>query len=100
MNNADITRSPRLQRVLEALSDGVEHSTLDLVREAEVCAVNSCIAELRANGAHIDCRQIRNSGGQRLWVYKLNRSCSTVALDALKGCHAAQLAAWVKGGAA
>ena len=81
MNYANIATSPRLQRVLEALSDGVEHSTLDLVREAEVCAVNSCIAELRANGADINCRQIRNSGGQRLWMYKLNR-------------------AWVKGGAA
>ena len=88
MHYATIARSPRLQRVLEALSDGVEHSTLDIVREAEVCAVNSCIAELRANGADIGCRQIRNSGGQRLWMYKLNRACSTVALDALKGCHA------------
>ncbi len=35
-------------------------STLDIAMSARVCAVNSCIAELRENGAWIECRQIRN----------------------------------------
>ena len=68
---ARLSRSPRLQAVLAALSDGRERSTLDLVHEAGVCAVNSCIAELRHNGYEIHCRVGKAPGGRRIWLYKL-----------------------------
>lgn len=57
MNNAKLQNSPRLQRVLTLLSDGRERSTLEIVRGANVCAVNSAIAELRRNGIAIRCQR-------------------------------------------
>lgn len=53
MNHANIQTSERLQRVDKFLSDGLFHSTRDIVIGAQVCAVNSCVAELRRNGRHI-----------------------------------------------
>ena len=70
MHAAHLDRSPRLQRVRELLSDGREHSTLDIVREAGVCAVNSIIAELRANGLDIACRRETRPEGP-VWLYRL-----------------------------
>jgi len=55
---AKIENSDRLRRVLAVLSDGQPHSTMEIVRAAEVCAVNSAIAELRMNGIRIECRQV------------------------------------------
>ena len=55
---ARIESSDRLRRVLAVLSDGHPHSTLEIIQVAEVCAVNSAIAELRMNGFRIECRQI------------------------------------------
>ena len=57
MNYAKLEKSARLQRVLAYLKDGLSHSTRDIIREANVCAVNSCISELRANGYDIDCKK-------------------------------------------
>lgn len=54
MRAARLETSPRLQRVLWALMDGQWHTTRELIVAAEVCAVNSCIAELRANGVAIE----------------------------------------------
>ena len=71
MHAARLAHSPRLQSALAALGDGAEHSTLDLVHEAGVCAVNSVIAELRANGYAIHCRQAKAPGGGRIWLYRL-----------------------------
>ena len=56
MHAACLERSPRLQRVHALLSDGVERLTLGISRSASVCAVNSGIAQLRVNGAWIECR--------------------------------------------
>ena len=70
MHAARIEHSPRLKRVAALLADGEEHSTLDIVREARVCAVNSIIAELRANGFRISCRQVHRDGA-RVWLYRL-----------------------------
>jgi len=53
MNAARIATSPRLQRVDQFLSDGLWHSTREIIQGAQVCAVNSCIAELRQNDRHI-----------------------------------------------
>ncbi|MCX8017381.1 MAG: hypothetical protein N2690_05725 [Rhodocyclaceae bacterium] len=67
MHAARIERSARLQRVLRLLADGRWHSTLDIVNGAGVCAVNSCIAELRANGYAVACRRV----GQERFEYRL-----------------------------
>lgn len=70
MNAATLATSPRLRRVFRVLKDGEEHTTREVIRRARVCAVNSCIAELRANGARIDCRQ-EVVGGVRRWLYRM-----------------------------
>lgn len=69
MHAAVLARSARLQRVRDVLADGAEHSTLDIVAAARVCAVNSCVAELRENELTIRCRQARGAGGARIWLY-------------------------------
>lgn len=74
MHSARLATSPRLQRALRVLqeADG-EISTFDLSRLAEICAVNSVISELRANGAEIICRQ-EVKDGQRRFLYTLSKS--------------------------
>jgi hypothetical protein len=54
MHAAKLKNSPRLQRVDKFLSDLRPHTTRDIIRGADVCAVNSCVAELRANGRTIN----------------------------------------------
>lgn len=66
MHAASINASQRLQRVLTLLADGREYSTLDIVMAAGVCAVNSCISELRANGYDVACRRVGD-----VWYYRL-----------------------------
>ena len=74
MHAARLDSSPRLQRVHALLADGTERSTLEIVRAARVCAVNSCIAELRANGFQIECRRGRAAAsGEPLWLYRMPR---------------------------
>jgi len=65
MNAARIEKSERLQRVDLLLSDGREYSTLDICIQASVCAVNSIISELRANGRAISCQRVGD-----VWFYK------------------------------
>jgi len=65
MRAASLKNSERLQRVDQYLADGRERSTMEIIRECGVCAVNSIIAELRANGRDIRCRR---EGGT--WYYK------------------------------
>ena len=71
LHAANLRTSGRLQRVHALLSDGAEHSTRDIVMGAEVMAVNSVIAELRANGCAISCRQTRGRDGSRVCFYKM-----------------------------
>ena len=73
MHAATLAKSARLQRTFDVLQDGQEHSTRDLVLAAQVCAVNSIIAELRANGYVITCRQAPGEHG-RVWLYQLASS--------------------------
>jgi len=54
MHSARLEKSPRLQRVYEYLTDNGWRSTRDIMIHAEVCAVNSCISELRDNGFDIE----------------------------------------------
>ena len=67
VNAAQLTRSDRLKRVKVFLSDHRPHSTLEIVKKARVCAVNSIVAELRANGIDIECQR----RGDR-WYYTLS----------------------------
>lgn len=66
MRSARLATSPRLQRVLALLQDGQRHTTRDIVRRARVCAVNSCVAELRDNGFRIACHREKNTW--RYWL--------------------------------
>ena len=74
MRYGRLSTSPRLQRALKALqtADG-ELSTMELAQRAKICAVNSVVAELRANGAEILCRRAHKDG-QRRWYYTLTKS--------------------------
>jgi hypothetical protein len=68
MNAASIEKSARLGRVLDLLSQGGEFTTLDIIRQAEVCAVNSIVAELRCNGFDITCQRRGDK-----WFYRLEK---------------------------
>ena len=70
MHAATLKHSPRLQRVRAFLADARWHSTRDIMAGAHVCAVNSCVSELRANSCEIECRQTVVFG-QRLFYYRL-----------------------------
>lgn len=52
---AAYAKSDRLQRLLAFMLDGKEHSTLDIIQGAEICAVNSAACELRMNGFSCFC---------------------------------------------
>jgi hypothetical protein len=55
--------------VLKLLEVGGEFSTLDIIRHANVCAVNSIISELRQNGINIACQR-----KGPYWYYTLEKS--------------------------
>jgi hypothetical protein len=74
MNAASIEKSARLGRVLDLLSQGGEFTTLDIIRQAEVCAVNSIVAELRCNGFDITCQRRGDK-----WFYTLEKQHEQVA---------------------
>lgn len=59
--------SARLRRVLHVLADGAEYTTLDLMQQAHVCAVNAIVSELRENGYRITCQR----RGDR-WYYQMD----------------------------
>ena len=67
MNAARLHKSGRLMRTLRELADGREHTTRELIEAADVCAVNSIAAELRANGIKVACRCI----GRGHYAYRL-----------------------------
>jgi hypothetical protein len=68
MNAASIEKSDRLARVLDLLSQGGDFSTLDIIKQANVCAVNSIVAELRQNGFDINCQRRGDK-----WFYRLEK---------------------------
>lgn len=69
MNAASIEKSARLGRVLDLLSQGGEFTTLDIIKQANVCAVNSIIAEIRQNGYDINCQRRGDK-----WFYRLEKN--------------------------
>ena len=66
MNAAPLT-SPRLQRLIAVLRDGRPHTTRSIMRKASICAINSCVAELRAHGAEITCTRQKVNGAWRFY---------------------------------
>ncbi|MCK5605053.1 hypothetical protein KAR91_24400 [Candidatus Pacearchaeota archaeon] len=64
-----LENSPRLQRVARFLSDGKPYSTREIIKECDVCAVNSIVDELRdpKNGFDIVCKQV----GKECWKYRM-----------------------------
>lgn len=66
MNYAKLENSIRLQKVIKVLKDKKWHSTMNIIRQANVCAVNSIITELRFNGFDIKCKRESNK-----WLYQL-----------------------------
>lgn len=66
MHAARLEHSPRLQRTLAFMRDGLWHSTRDIVYGADVCAVNAVIPELELNGFSFE-RRCEN----RRWYYRL-----------------------------
>lgn len=60
MHRTDLDNSDRLRRVLDCLKRGAR-TTREIIQEADVCAVNTIIAELKAppNNIPIECHCIR-----------------------------------------
>lgn len=65
MNFGRLSHSDRLRRVDRLLADGRAYSTREIIQEAQVCAVNSIVSELRANGRDISC--VRKGD---VWFYR------------------------------
>lgn len=55
---AKLHNSPRLQRLHALLKGGTAYTTLEIMRKAKICAVNSAVCELRRNGFDIDCKAL------------------------------------------
>lgn len=70
-------KSERLQRALAFILDGRQHTTLEIIHGADVCAVNSAMDELRANG--FDARCVKKT---RPAVYQLHNIESARQLSA------------------
>lgn len=67
-----IETSARLKRVLDfLLSEPMGATTRQIAKGASVCAVNSAIAELRANGYSIDCLFMGRKNGSAIFRYRL-----------------------------
>lgn len=64
MHAARLGHSDRLDRVRALLSDGVPRTTMEIIAQAHVCAVNSIAAELRHNGVPVACQRVGD-----VWLY-------------------------------
>ena len=74
MRYARIQKSPRLQRVWSYLKAQGKRgaSTREIIEATGQCAINSCIAELRAQGRAITCKfQGRTLDGASVYRYTL-----------------------------
>jgi len=63
MHAANIEDSPRLQKVRDFLRRKGAATTLEIIQGCQVCAVNSIIAELRANGFTVECNAVKGQRG-------------------------------------
>jgi hypothetical protein len=66
MHYAFIFSSQRLWRVFCFLKSGKWHSTRQIISGAHVCAVNSIMSEIRANGINYEVKREKN-----IYYYRL-----------------------------
>lgn len=66
MHSATLETSDRLKRVYDVLQAGPA-TTMEIIQQAGVCAVNSIIAELRDNGIQVKCDCL----GKGIFQYRL-----------------------------
>jgi len=72
MNAARLENSPRLQQILNTLTDGCWHTSWELSRRYNRCAISTDISELRANGVTIECMRVEGHDGKRsAWAYQI-----------------------------
>lgn len=74
MRAARLDKSPRLQRVFDALktAGNAGLTTMEIIQRANVCAVNSIAAELKANGIGVTCtREGRTADGAAIYRYRV-----------------------------
>lgn len=74
MHAATLDTSERLARVLALLKrrGGRGATTREIIAEAKVCAVNSIVAEIRANGVAVECRyEGKTEDGSRVYRYAI-----------------------------
>lgn len=67
MHYARLENSPRLQRALAVLERGGRFTTRQLQTEAQLCAVNTAVDELRANGIDVRCECV-GRGRYEYWI--------------------------------
>lgn len=70
MHAAKTEDSPRLQKVRDFLRRKGSATTREISKECDVYAVNSIVAELRANGFTVDCNPVKGQRG--VYLYTLN----------------------------
>lgn len=69
MKAGSLERSDRLQRVARLLRKTRRPlSTMEIIKEARVCAVSAIISELRENGMNIICQRQGD-----VWRYRMVR---------------------------
>lgn len=72
MHYARLDKSARLQKFANLLSDGKRHSTREIIRLTEICAVNSAASELRRNNVPVECEYVGTTAdGNRVYEYWL-----------------------------
>lgn len=74
LHYARLDKSPRLKRLLAYLRTRGDQgaTTMEIIVGASVAAVNSAIAELRANGFTINCQpEGATDDGMRIYRYRL-----------------------------
>lgn len=76
-HSANVESSERLQRVLSFLQGRESATTREIMLCANVCAVNSCVSELRENGYAISCKYVDGN-----YSYTLDKTSGPIAQQA------------------
>jgi DeoR/GlpR family transcriptional regulator of sugar metabolism len=72
MHAAKIDDSPRLQKVRDFLRRKGSATTREISQACDVYAVNSIVAELRANGFMVECKAVKGKRG--VYCYTLHEA--------------------------
>ena len=69
--HAATLKSPRIKRFLSVLRDGKEHSTMQIIEGANVCAVSAIASEVRQRKIGINCTRRKGVYYYKLGKYKV-----------------------------